>query len=235
VLLSRGANPDIASLRGRLSPLHLACGAGNFAIVELLVRHGCALQVRDTLGSSPVDHALRNGFPLLAQWMKDKIGDDKERRAENRAMEEQRMIECDEISSADIKASNVNYNDVEIEDKKFLLQSAFANLSLKDKLMLNMMVKKRREKIKKGHIPNKIIKEALNESGSESGDEYVTEKMDESSSYHEELTTKYARTSRKDESGDDHVGSVISETDKESLDIAMRLMNEEVRILYLLS
>jgi len=35
VLLSRGANPDTPTIRGKLTPLHLACGAGNSAICEV--------------------------------------------------------------------------------------------------------------------------------------------------------------------------------------------------------
>ncbi len=54
VLLSRGANPDIQSVRGQVTPLHLACGAGNEAIVQLLLRHGCAMCVVDCFGSFPM-------------------------------------------------------------------------------------------------------------------------------------------------------------------------------------
>ena len=87
VLLSRGANPDIRSVRGNLTPLHLACGAGNLAIVQLLVRHGCALQVQDCFGSFPLDHALRNEFPEVYQWLREKMGDEQGIRDENRALE----------------------------------------------------------------------------------------------------------------------------------------------------
>eukprot|EP01083_Nonionella_stella_P029487 81153_1 len=73
VLLSRGANPDIKTSRGNLTPLHLACGAGNYAIVEVLLRHGCALNEPDCFGSYPIDHALRNGFSSVAQFLQAHI------------------------------------------------------------------------------------------------------------------------------------------------------------------
>lgn len=56
VLLSRGANSDALSVRGKLTPLHLACGAGHFAVVELLTRNGCAIEVKDSSSLTPADH-----------------------------------------------------------------------------------------------------------------------------------------------------------------------------------
>ena len=56
VLISRGANVDTLSVRGKLTPLHLACGAGNFAVVELLTRNGCAIEVFDSSRLTPSDH-----------------------------------------------------------------------------------------------------------------------------------------------------------------------------------
>eukprot|EP00957_Ditylum_brightwellii_P160932 12252694-Ditylum_brightwellii.AAC.1 len=93
VLLSRGANPDTPTIRGKLTPLHLACGAGNWAIVELLVRKGCAVQVCDSFGSYPADHALRNGHPKIARWLEDTSGDDATQRIDHRAAELKRQTE----------------------------------------------------------------------------------------------------------------------------------------------
>mmetsp|Transcript_48782 Transcript_48782/g.146986 ORF Transcript_48782/g.146986 Transcript_48782/m.146986 type:complete len:290 (-) Transcript_48782:804-1673(-) len=101
LLLSKGSNPDTPTARGKLTPLHLACGAGNWAIVELLVRNGCAVQVSDSFCSSPIDHARRNGFPEIAQWLTEKTGADQQKMAEWRALDEKRhngLMELDHES-----------------------------------------------------------------------------------------------------------------------------------------
>lgn len=90
LLFSRGASPDTPTARGRLTPLHLACAAGHWAIVELLVRNGCAVQVYDSFGSCPTDHARRNGFPEIAQWLAEKTGADRQKISEWRALDETR-------------------------------------------------------------------------------------------------------------------------------------------------
>jgi hypothetical protein len=123
VLLSRGANPDIQTSRGNLTPLHLACGAGNYAIAELLVRHGCALNVPDCFGSFAVDHAMRNGFVDLVEFLQSQILKEKALRDAG----------FDSSSSNDNLHTAGGLNTAEsdaFEQEKFLLQSAFSNLSL---------------------------------------------------------------------------------------------------------
>ena len=91
VLLARGANPDTPTIRGSLTPLHLACAAGNSAVVELLVRHGCAIAVQDSFNMTPSEHAFSNGFTDLHEWLVEKSGGDKEQRRGDREMEAYKM------------------------------------------------------------------------------------------------------------------------------------------------
>ena len=170
VLLSRGANPDTPTVRGNLTPLHLACGADNGAIVELLVRNGCAINVKDSFDMTPADHAYSNGFTELAQWLKEKTGGDIEQRSEDREME------LDMLAMAELKSENPDLvseerllmpppvpprmaNGGKMKGKgihqqpnqqKEMLQNAFTNLSLKDKLAINVLVKKQ-QKQQQGH------------------------------------------------------------------------------------
>ncbi|GMI06830.1 hypothetical protein TrRE_jg286, partial [Triparma retinervis] len=136
VLLSRGANPDTPTIRGKLTPLHLACGAGNEAICELLVRHGCAVNVNDSFKLTPADHAMQNGFEELHNWLLEKSGMDIKKRQMDRTAEMERM-EAEKKPGMQ-PGANVNAEN----DQKHLIQQAFSNLSLKDKLAINMIVKK---------------------------------------------------------------------------------------------
>jgi hypothetical protein len=169
VLLARGANPDTRTTRGNLTPLHLACGADNMAIVELLVRHGCAINVKDSFDMTPADHAYSNGFPELAQWLKNKMGLDVEQRSENRASEDYLMEEMSTESpppSASPGPSSVGNSGgsgkppgttqsgfkggaKNLSSQKEMLQNAFTNLSLKDKLAINVLVKKQQHQQQK--------------------------------------------------------------------------------------
>jgi hypothetical protein len=69
LLISRGADPNTTSEKGGLTPLHMACGAGNMAIVQVLVKHGSDLLAQDSSGFTPVRHARRNGYPTIVQWL----------------------------------------------------------------------------------------------------------------------------------------------------------------------
>ncbi len=134
VLLSRGADPDIQTSRGNLTPLHLACGAGNAKIVELLISSGCAHNLPDSFGSYPVDHARRNGFTAVAEFLQAQI--------RNNALQSESLEENEDDAEKSNSISSGSSHG--FEQEKVLVQSAFANLSLKDKLIFNMMVRKRR-------------------------------------------------------------------------------------------
>lgn len=246
-MLSRGANPDIQTSRGNLTPLHLACGAGNSAIVELLVRNGCALNVTDSFGSYPIDHAMRNGFTEVAEFLQTQIM--KERTIRNANKES-----ADQDGENETQNSSSKVADPEaLAQEKFLLQSAFSNLSLKDKLIFNMMVKKR-GRSKKGGKGNRNLVALDEEVEDEEEVERDYEEVEvENSSHTEEIAVdssgdtqmkteltdletiiqrkvkKPLRQDKKKSWEAESVESVISETDKESLDIAMKLMNPEVR------
>jgi ankyrin repeat protein len=198
VLLSRGVNPDTTTLAGKLTPLHLACGAGNWAIVELLVRHGCALKMKDSFGATPADHAFRSGFPGISKWLKDKIDDQKSKISES-------IKEADESTSFDdASMSSSGHN-------KALMQSAFHNLNLKDKIAFKLMLEKRQRDAASRIPTSETIMEV--EENELNGDASLPRNGNTSS------VMKQIE--------DDDVGSVISTMDRESLDIAMKFMNEE--------
>jgi ankyrin repeat protein len=218
VLLSRGATPDVKSTRGDVTPLHLACGAGNTAIVELLLRQGCAMEVADCFGSFPADHAIRNGFHPLAALLQEKILNEKGIKAES---SQHRLL--DEVSQ---KKQLKQY-------EKMRVQEAFASLSLKDKLALNIHFKKRMhaKHLRKLTFPggeNGTIAEV--EIESDSGNEIqngLVNNEDVKNADNNDLKDEHSNSG----SDDDDLSSVITDTDKGSLDIAMKLMNAKVRSL----
>lgn len=60
LLLDHGADPGRGPLYG-LTPLHLAASTGHLDVVDLLVRHGAPLDVRDGLHeATPLGWALHN-------------------------------------------------------------------------------------------------------------------------------------------------------------------------------
>uniref|UniRef100_A0A6U0FPM0 Uncharacterized protein n=1 Tax=Helicotheca tamesis TaxID=374047 RepID=A0A6U0FPM0_9STRA len=181
VLISHGSNPDAPTTRWRFTPLHLACVAGNEAVVDLLVRSGCTVWVYDSFNSSPADHAVRNGFPKIAQWLKDTAGED----TSGRGKKGSDSMELDQKG------------EIETDVERFLSQSAFSNLSLKDKLAMNLLLKRRKKDGRDGCA------------GDASTDE-VSSNQDTDS---DKLVAYF--------------GSAISESDMESLNMAMRLMNQE--------
>lgn len=216
VLLSRGSHPDVKSSRGNVTPLHLACGAGNNAIVDLLLRQGCAIEVPDCFGSFPADHALRNGFHALAAKLQGRILDEKGITAKS-----SQQVNPDE-----------NKQKKQLKDfEKMRLQEAFANLSLKDKLALNILFKKsmkgKQGKKNSSSEAHGTIVEGDHESDceSENNDDGNSPKPIDEGMGDEGMGDENDQA--KDDSDD--LGSVITDTDKESLDIAMKLMNAKVR------
>ena len=204
----------------------MACGAGNSAIVELLLRHGCAIQVTDCFGSIPADHAMRNGFQPLAALLQERVQTDNGMKSSG--INEGRQ----HVKRNDDKTRKKQQKQLE----KLRLQEAFANLSLKDKLMLNMLVKHRMKRPLKSKGANKIGTDVIIE---ECEGEIECEKPGcdhglcvgtEVGMNPENEENQYGGRSSVSEGteGSDDVSIVISESDKESLDIAMRLMNTEV-------
>eukprot|EP00591_Stephanopyxis_turris_P011656 CAMPEP_0195508136 /NCGR_PEP_ID=MMETSP0794_2-20130614/1425_1 /TAXON_ID=515487 /ORGANISM="Stephanopyxis turris, Strain CCMP 815" /LENGTH=1245 /DNA_ID=CAMNT_0040635023 /DNA_START=59 /DNA_END=3796 /DNA_ORIENTATION=- len=133
MLLTRGANPDTPTLRGKLTPLHLACGAGNWAIVELLSRNGCSMDVKDSFDQSPADHAEQNGFTDIATWIRKKCG------------KVESQIEVDRKASS-VQPNGLNdriKNDSPAPNNRALLSESevFPDLSMKDKLAFNYYVR----------------------------------------------------------------------------------------------
>ena len=113
LLLSCGADPNAKTEKGNLSPLHLAAGAGHDQIVDALVRHGARLEDEDSYGYTPSDHALRNGFAELSNII-----------AKNGRGE-------------DVTAPRKTVSDAGQPEKDDMVQSAFNELNLKEKLGIN--------------------------------------------------------------------------------------------------
>lgn len=189
-------------------------------MVDLLIRGGCSRTLLDSFGSSPADHAIRNGFSDLSRDI---------------------QIMGDEFEL--MKQENIDSQMTTDEEttRRLLLQSAFSNLSLKDKLIINMIVRKRQSS-----TPDVVDGDSTmcdEESGSSS---QSIEQVDDPK---QEIRPRRSRSSDSrpifsDRSqnpslpfyksnihrvhSDLDVASVISETDRESLGIAMKLMNESV-------
>lgn len=194
VLLSKGANPNVVTLRGNLTSLHLACSAGNAAIAELLLRHGCAEDVTDVFGMRPADHAERNGFTELAAMLRMRYPQEN-----NTAMD----------------VDTTNYDS---DDRRYRLQQAFANLSLKDKMILNLLVEKQKYK-RESFKPTieKVVEEELTDDSSDD--------RDTAASTLSRSTKNESLVAVKDE-----LAAVLFDGTKDNLDMAMKLMNEEVRM-----
>ena len=112
-----------------MTPLHLACSAGNMSIVELLVQKGCNALVQDAYGATPLDHAERNGFSEVARWLADKVG---------------LKYTLSQTATA-ASSSHPSHIEFDTINKEILVQSAFSSLSLKDKIMLNILEEKERK------------------------------------------------------------------------------------------
>jgi len=67
-LLENGADAHINNLDGA-SPLHAAAGLGDVNIIELLARHGAAVNAADDEGDTPLHWAVREGKPEAAQLL----------------------------------------------------------------------------------------------------------------------------------------------------------------------
>ncbi len=178
------------------------------------------------------DHAYRNGFATLAAKLEEKMV--AETGLRNGAHDE---AGHDAVIDAKRKQSQK-------EIERYRLQSAFENLSLKDKMILNMILKHRKTKGDSSKPKNRKCVETIVEEGSENEDDA---EMDESPAQDPLLLTEtklkqfdaasgHSNSQNPSANDSDELSSVvISETDRESLDIAMRLMNDGVRYLCFIS
>jgi hypothetical protein len=183
----------------------------------MLIRAGCSRALLDSFGSSPADHAIRNGFSDLARDI---------------------QIMGDEFEL--MKQENIDNQMTTDEEttRRLLLQSAFSNLSLKDKLIINMIVRKR-------HNLNPDIVDGDSTMYDEDSGGSSSPSVEQVDDPKQDIRPRRSRSSdsRPMAFSDSHpfykskihrvhsdldVASVISETDRESLGIAMKLMNEEV-------
>ncbi len=203
-----------------MTPLHLACGAGNESIVELLVRHGCSLDLQDCFGSTPCDHAVRNGFPNIAEFIEAQI-----------IIKERALRDTVDAATDDSPKNKSSEKLENYEQDKFLLMSAFSNLSLKDKLIFNMMVRKRGRMNKSRNWQ----KSATIYEGNEDlvDEEVVVDSCGDTqmNAFSENNLARHDMMNTKDNDlfEVDSIDSVLKDEDRESLDIAMKLMNKEVR------
>lgn len=197
-----------------MTPLHLACGSGNTAIVELLLRQGCAVEVADCFGSFPMDHAIRNGFKSLAALLQDVVDSEK-------GMQEKAQTHAqDQVDEKERQRKLKKY-------EQMRLKEAFEKLTLKEKVALNVMFKQRLEKKKsekKEEAPFTIV-EGDNESESMEDEEEnnIAELSEANLAKKNEFDRKRSDSGSQGDSDD--IGSILTDTDRESLDVAMTLMN----------
>ncbi|KAM9501224.1 cyclin-dependent kinase 4 inhibitor B-like [Clarias gariepinus] len=69
LLLSHGANPNIADVSTGATPLHDAAREGFLRTVELLVRAGADVTTLDHSGRSPAQLALQEGHAHIANYL----------------------------------------------------------------------------------------------------------------------------------------------------------------------
>lgn len=251
LLLSRGASANTTTVIGKLTPLHLACGAGNEAIVNLLVRSGCNILIQDDFGRTPADHAIMNGFPNIAQFLDDESSrkmsldvpeaqNNSTHEAKTTSLKNNRkdanesfQMQCASPDHADVESqpSSSGSPDFERETKHILLQTAFTSLSLKDKLTLNMLIKKKKKNRMNNRNGKKLSGKASDVIKNMISEGFNTDHLDTKKSVdnYEEENNKIDYNGSDLDSDDEHscISSCISEGDRENLDVAMRLMNKE--------
>jgi ankyrin repeat protein len=205
-LLAKGADPNVKTVCHSLTPLHLAAGAGNFALVESLVRHNCQIDSKDSYGLSPADHAVKNSFESIGSWLWQRLG-----------FSQEEIDKC----VAERKGENLQIGDD-------LAKSAFTNLSLKDKLALNFFAQKRKQHSGGGGSVKEdvsVASEATNMSLEERSAGAET-----SDSARRNSLSGAGRTLKRSSSDSKlDVRNVMSASDRESLDVAMSLMSQDER------
>ena len=193
--------------------------------------------------------AIKNGFPEIASWLAEKSG------------KHFSALEGNNVKLNLQKKGGRNRR--KNTDEKFLLQSAFSSLCLKDKLAFNLMVKKgnfgnqhgstngqgnrkaknlnsSKKSIQKEIIPEGPSDDERSADGDKSQDIAMNDacndvamradcgKSESMENMLAKLNGEATVGSRDTEEEDEHsiVSSCISESDRESLDVAMSLMNE---------
>ena len=72
MLSDGGANPNTCyklADRGGLSPLIIACMCGQYAMAELLLKHGAKVNLQDSVGWSALMHTIEPGHLAVAQLL----------------------------------------------------------------------------------------------------------------------------------------------------------------------
>uniref|UniRef100_A0A7S4JWF7 Uncharacterized protein n=1 Tax=Odontella aurita TaxID=265563 RepID=A0A7S4JWF7_9STRA len=237
LLLKKGADPNLQTLKGGLTPLHLAAGAGHDQICDLLARSGATVNVQDSFGLIPADSATRNGFTEIGNWLQDKKLPAMEPKVSstNACPGNERHPPNKDITNAASESWAQN------DPADVFLQSAFKGLPLKDKLGLNLFVQKYRRKA------NSRRQAASKESDQDDDDDDDADSMSDSNDDEEGGgRMAMARSSRSaegdsqvhsstsasgDGDGEDCMGNLrfISEKDRKSLKVAMSMMSKEER------
>lgn len=96
--------------------VHFAASSGHKSVVEVLIRSGCNPSPVDVNGESPADQARKEGHEEIASMLYERAG------------VLGRLYKMDLTRNRNSRTSDV------------LLQTAFKDLSLKDKLRLNLFV-----------------------------------------------------------------------------------------------
>lgn len=72
LLLSKGANPNIASNNVlKVAPIHSACAISHFDITELLIKYGADVNAKQTQGVTPLHETAHNGQTKLSKLLID--------------------------------------------------------------------------------------------------------------------------------------------------------------------
>mmetsp|Transcript_4970 Transcript_4970/g.9983 ORF Transcript_4970/g.9983 Transcript_4970/m.9983 type:complete len:1063 (-) Transcript_4970:458-3646(-) len=241
ILLSRGSHPDIPTQRGGLTALQLAAGAGNERIVEILLRSGANIDAKDGNGANAADYALRNGFKNVYKLLKKRYtgsdimnvfgGSDTSSHTDS------------STKSPSQPLADFNPLPIDPETKRHMLQMSFQNLTFKDKLAINMLLRKYKGKMPKPagggktkYVPTTPITGPISECeeyGSESKGGQLpsghrnadTSRFFEHSVLASSGQSVVSDNDYESDNSDDDVASYISETDQMHLDVAMKLMN----------
>ena len=68
-LLEKDADESLKTTQGKIPLLSIASGAGSIAAVEMLLSHGCNIDVRDSGGDTPLMHATRLGNTEVVEYL----------------------------------------------------------------------------------------------------------------------------------------------------------------------
>lgn len=202
ILISKGANVNQHSTC-RSTPLHLAAGEGNVAIVHSLLEQGADPNATDRYGCRPADRAWQAGHADICNVIMHAGGtmtsaaQTNVNSAENSSPMAIQACAGSEVTNRTRRRSSMEApgTPLSVADEKqnegantAMLQTAFSSLSLHDKcaLSLSLAVK---------HVSSRSFRS------------YSTEQKED----------------------DVDVASVITDSDKESLDVAMAMMSPAER------